>query len=50
MEAMRKKQISKADAKVINETLGYDLAVNNIIVCGDNATGYIDYREKQCAF
>lgn len=40
------KQISKADAKVINETLGYDLAVNNIIVCGDNATGYIDYEKS----
>lgn len=44
------KQISKADAKVINETLGYDLAVNNIIVCGDNATGYIDYEKSSVPF
>ena len=44
------KKISVADAKVINETIGYDLDVNNIIVCGDNATGYIDYEKSSVPF
>ena len=44
------KKISAADAKVINETIGYDLPVNNIIVCGDNATGYIDYEKSSIPF
>ena len=44
------KKISAADAKVINETIGYDLTVNNIIVCGDNATGYIDYEKSSIPY
>ena len=44
------RHISKADSDVINKTFGYDLAVNNVIVCGDGSVGYIDWNESSIPF
>lgn len=44
------RHISKADSDVINKTFGYDLAVNNVIVCGDGSAGYIDWNESSIPF
>ena len=36
------KKISKEDSEVINQAFGYDSGTDSVIVCGDNAAGYID--------
>ena len=44
------KKISTADSDVINKAFGYEDGINNVIVCGENATGYIDYEKSSIPF
>ena len=44
------KQISKADADVINKAFGYDSGTNNVIVCGDGSVGYIDWEKSSIPY
>ncbi len=44
------KKISKADADVINETLGYTWGDNTVFVCGEDATGYINWDKSSIPF
>lgn len=44
------KKISKADSDVINKAFGYEYGTNNVIVCGNGATGYIDYEKSSIPY
>ncbi len=44
------KQISKADAKVINETFGYDYGANEVVVCSSNTTAYVDWDNSSIPY
>lgn len=44
------KKISTADSDVINKAFGYEYGTNNVIVCGENATGYIDYEKSSIPY
>ena len=44
------KKISKADSDVINKAFGYEYGTNNVIVCGNGATGYIDYEKTSIPY
>lgn len=44
------KKISAADSDVINKAFGYEYGTNNVIVCGENATGYIDYEKSSIPY
>ena len=44
------KKISTADSDVINKAFRYEGGANNVIVCGENATGYIDYEKTSIPY
>ena len=44
------KQISKADAKVINETFGYAYGANEVVVCSSNTTAYVDWENSSIPY
>lgn len=44
------KKISTADSDVINKAFRYEGGANNVIVCGENATGYIDYEKSSIPY
>ena len=44
------KKISTVDSDVINKAFRYEGGANNVIVCGENATGYIDYEKTSIPY